>query len=332
MGKVKYLIQRIGKMNYGNMFKTIDQVHEKCGKNKLWIFFDCIACGLKYQSGYIDYYQFQMYNMNRKERKTIVTRGVNNAICKKYNDPKSIYKFEDKCVFNEIFDKYMKRDWLKLTGDNLDEFKKFAKKHDEIIVKPVGLSCGKGVEKIKVSDWDIKELYQKLMDNTQILVEEVAVQHKVLSDLYPLSINTLRIVTLNKIVVTAYVRLGNSGNVVDNFNHGGMVAAIDVEDGIVKHKAIDKQTNEFEIHPYTNKKIIGTKIPMWEEAKQICIDACDEVPEVGYIAWDVCMGPEGPSLIEGNDFPGHDLYELPVHKDNYYGLLPRLEKAMKEGK
>ena len=32
MGKVKYLIQRIGKMNYGNMFKTIDQVHEKCGK------------------------------------------------------------------------------------------------------------------------------------------------------------------------------------------------------------------------------------------------------------------------------------------------------------
>ena len=116
--------------------------------------------------------------------------------------------------------------------------------------------------------------------------------------LYPLSINTLRIVTLNKIVVTAYVRLGNSGNVVDNFNHGGMVAAIDVEDGIVKHKAIDKQTNEYEIHPYTNKKIIGTQIPMWE----------------------------------GNDFPGHDLYELPVHKDNYYGLLPRLEKAMKEGK
>ena len=58
-----------------------------------------------------------------KKEKTIITRGINNAICKKYNDPASIYKFEDKCVFNEIFNEYLNRDWLKLTGENLSEFK-----------------------------------------------------------------------------------------------------------------------------------------------------------------------------------------------------------------
>ena len=52
---------------------------------------------------------------------------------------------------------------------------------------------------------------------------------------------------------------------------------------------------------------------MWNEVKKLCIEACDIVPELGYIGWDVCLGEEKPFLIEGNDFPGHDLYQLPVH-------------------
>lgn len=329
MKKIKYLFSRIFRMSFKGLFKTVNDVHKKSGKNRITTFFDIIYCGLKYQAGYIDYYQFQMYKMNKKERKTIITRGVNNFICKKYNDPSAIYKFEDKCIFNELFDKYMNRDWLKLNGDNLDEFKKFTKKHEEFIVKPVGLSCGKGVEKISIKDKNVEELYKQLIDNTQILVEEVAVQHKVINDLYPLSVNTLRIVTLNKKVVTAYLRIGNAGNVVDNFNHGGMVTAVDINDGIIKYKAIDKATNEYDVHPYTNKKIVGVKIPMWDEVKKLCEEACDVVPEVGYIAWDVCLGQDKPFLIEGNDFPGHDLYQLPVHRSDNYGLLPVFEKAMK---
>ena len=123
MSKATYLIKRIKNMNFGNMFKTIDMVHEKNHKFKPFIFCDVVWCGLKYQAGYVDYYQFEMYKMNGKERKTVITRGINNAICKKYNDPSSIYKFEDKCVFNEIFNEYLNRDWLKLTIDNLNEFK-----------------------------------------------------------------------------------------------------------------------------------------------------------------------------------------------------------------
>lgn len=330
MSKVSYLVNRISKMNFSNMFKTVNKVHEKNKKFRLFIFIDVVWCGLKYQAGYVDYYQFQMYKMNSKERKTIITRGINNEICKKYNNPSSIYKFEDKCIFNELFNDYMNRDWLKLTNDNLKEFKKFVKKHTEIIVKPVGLSCGKGVEKIDTTLENIESLYNKLIQNNQILVEEVAIQNKVLNDLYPLSVNTIRVVTLNKNVVTAYLRIGNYGNVVDNFNHGGMVTAIDIDDGIIKYKAIDKETNEYEIHPMTNKKIVGVKIPMWEDVKKLCVDACDVVPEIGYIAWDVCLGEKKPFLIEGNDFPGHDLYQLPVHRSNNYGLLPVFKCAMEE--
>ena len=329
MGKAKYLIKRILKMNYKQFFDTIDEVHSKTNKNKLAIFIDIINCGIKYQAGYIDYNLFEMYNLTKEERKTIITRGINNEILKKYNDQTKAYIFEDKALFNKLYDKYLNREWIFLK-DNLEEFKEYLKGKDEIIVKPLSLSCGKGVEKIKVSDYEPEELYNHLIKTERFLVEDVAKQNKEISKIYPESVNTVRIVTLNKKVVAAFIRFGNLGNVVDNFNHDGMVTTINIETGIVEYPALDKKKNIYEIHPYTNEKIIGLKIPMWDKVKELCIEACSVTPEIGYIGWDVCVGEKEPCLIEGNDFPGHDLYQLPIHRNNGIGLLPIFEKAMEE--
>ncbi|MCH5166834.1 MAG: hypothetical protein J1F35_02980 [Erysipelotrichales bacterium] len=332
MGKAKYLLKRIRSMSFANMFNTIDLVHDKTNKNKVFIFFDIISCGIKYQAGYVDYNLYEMYKMNKKERKTVITRGINNDIIKKYNDMSYAYKFEDKALFNKLFDKYMNREWIYLKEASIDDFKNYLKGKKEIIIKPLSLSCGKGVEKLTVKDYKPEELYNHLLETDQTLVEDVAIQNKVLSNIYPYSVNTLRIVTLNKVVVAALLRIGNDNNVVDNFNHGGMVTTIDIETGEILFPAIDKVGNVYEKHPQTNESIVGVKIPMWEDVKNLCIEACDIVPELGYVGWDVCLGEEKPFLIEGNDFPGHDLYQLPVHRSDNYGLLPVFEKAMKEGK
>lgn len=332
MGKLGYLIKRVKNMNFDKMFQTIDLVNKKTNKSKISIFFDIINCGIKYQAGYVDYNLYEMYKMNKDERKTVVTRGINNEIIKKYNDMTYAYKFEDKALFNNIFNKYLNREWIYIKESSIEDFKKYLKGKKEVIVKPLSLSCGKGVEKIVVKDYNPEELYNHLMQTDQTLVEDVAIQNKVLSDLYPHSVNTLRIVTLNKVVVAALLRIGNKGNVVDNFNHDGMVTTVDIKTGEIKYPAIDKVGNVYEVHPLTNVKIVGIKIPMWNEVKKLCIEACDIVPELGYVGWDVCLGEEKPFLIEGNDFPGHDLYQLPVHRKDNYGLLPEFEKAMKEGK
>ena len=329
MGKAKYLIKRILKMNYKQFFDTIDTVQSKTNKNKLSIFIDIINCGIKYQAGYIDYNLFEMYNLTKEERKTIITRGINNEILKKYNDQSKAYIFEDKALFNKLYDKYLNREWIYLK-DNLEDFKKYLKNKKEIIVKPLSLSCGKGVEKIKVSDYEPEELYNHLIKTERFLVEDVAKQNKEISKIYPESVNTVRIVTLNKKVVAAFIRFGNLGNVVDNFNHDGMVTTINIETGIVEYPALDKKKNIYEIHPYTNEKIIGLKIPMWDKVKELCIEACSVTPEIGYIGWDVCVGEKEPCLIEGNDFPGHDLYQLPIHRNDGIGLLPIFKKAMEE--
>lgn len=330
MKRIKYLIKRICNMDFNNFFNTLNDVHKKTGKNKVYIFFDMIICGFKYQAGYIDYNLFEMYNMNRYERSTVITRGINNEIIKKYNDPEYMKIFNDKIKFNERFNKYLKRDWLELTGNNKKEFAKFCEKHPKFVAKPTKESCGKGVEIIYSTDKKIYDLYNDLYNNKQILVEEIAVQCKKLSDLHPDSINTLRVVTLKGTVVTALLRIGNNHNNVDNFNHEGLCVPIDIEDGIVKYQAIDKKGNLYEKHPITKKEIVGFKVPKWNEVKKICEQAALEIPQVGYIGWDVCVTKDDICFIEANEFPGHDLYGLPPHRTNNIGLLPKFQEAMKK--
>ena len=69
MGKINYLLKRITSMNYKQMFNTIDEIHEKSGKNKIGLFIDIINCGIKYQEGYMDYKLFEMYDLNKEQEK-----------------------------------------------------------------------------------------------------------------------------------------------------------------------------------------------------------------------------------------------------------------------
>lgn len=330
MGKISYLFKRIKGMNYRKMFDTIDEINKKTNKNKISIFLDIIYCGLKYQAGYMDYKLYEMYDLTEKQRKTIITRGINNSIVKRYNNPAFTKYFSDKITFNKKFNKYLLRDWMEVkdSPENFEEFKKFCQKHHEILVKPLSESCGKGVEIFKTNPQNLKKIYQNLLETKRYLVEEVAIQCDEISKLHPSSINTIRIVTLNNEIVAAFLRIGNNNNVVDNFNHGGLVAPINIETGIIDYLAIDKKMNIYEKHPLTNEPILWFKIPKWPRIKRFVIQASKEVPEVGYVGWDVCLGPKDPFLIEGNEFPGHDLYQLPPHRTDGIGLLPRFEKAM----
>lgn len=329
MKKIKYLFKRLKEMNYKAFFDTVDEVHKINGKLKIAIFFDIVYCGIKYQAGYMDYKLFEMYRLNREKRKTIVTRGINNEIVRKYNDPKYRIYFSDKIEFNKRFDKYLNRDWMEVNKDNYNEFKEFVKKHNEIIVKPVDGTCGKQIEKIKVTDKNMKKVFDDILNTKRYLIEEVAVQCSEMSSLHPESINTLRVVTLNKKIVACYIRIGTKDNVVDNFNHGGLAAPVNIETGIIDYPAIDKKGNIYKIHPDTNQAILNFKIPYWDKVRKVIIECSKKIPEMQYVGWDVCVG-EKPFLIEGNDFPGHDIYQLPPHRTDDIGMLPVLQKAMEE--
>ena len=110
-------------------------------------------------------------------------------------------------------------------------------------------------------------------------------------------------VKLEPHIICAYFRIGNNGKCVDNFNSGGMVAPVDEKTGTVTQLAIDKQKNVYEKHPQTGETIKGFKFPYWNEAIELCKKACQEIPEMGYVGWDVAFTPEGPLFVEANEFP-----------------------------
>lgn len=329
---MKYVINRIFNMSFKNMFKQIDVVNKRSGKNKIIIFFDMIICGFKYQAGYMDYMLFEMYNLSSKQRKTIMTRGKNNKLIKKYNDfnYKSYFLMKDQ--FDNKFKKYLHRDFLVINENSLNDFNLFIKKHSIFFAKPLDGQCGKKIEKIDVSKYD-GDLFMHLLDNKLYLLEEPIIQHDEINRLHPCSINTIRMVTIyNKEkkqgkVAVAYFRIGN-GKCVDNFNSGGMVVPIDKKSGSILYPAQDKAGNLYYNHPLTNTAIVGYKIPMFQKAIKLAEELSGIIPEMGVVGWDIAITPKGPVVVEGNEFPGHDIYQLPPHRTDGIGVLPEFEKIL----
>lgn len=330
MEKIKYLIKRIMQMDYKNMFKIAKKISKKINKNYILIILDMIRAGIKYQAGYYDYQEFEFYNLNRKQRKTYLTRGKNNQIIKKFNDKSKFYLIDNKENFYRGYKEFIKRDWILLNGKNFDEFENFLEKNKTAIVKPVDGEGGKGVEKIE--DINLNEnriLYEKLVKNKQNIVEQCIIQHKELNELYSGSVNSLRMFTFYKegktYFLQAILKIGNGG-VVDNFSSGGMYAYVD-ENGYVYTEAIDREDNIFAEHPISKHKIVGFKVPMFKEAIELVKEAAKVVPEVRYVGWDVAISDNGPMIIEGNCFPGVFQAKPSLTKDKV-GLIPKYNEVM----
>ena len=331
---MSYYIKRLFSMNYKKMFDIIDKVHKRSGKNKLVIFIDMIMCSLKYQAGYMDYYVFNFENLSSDIRKTFITRGINNNYIRTMNNREYYHLFDNKIEFNNLFKKYLKRDYLDLENSTYDEFLEFTSKNKIFMAKPINMQCGKGIEKIEIKKQNLKKLYNKLIDNKQYLLEEYVKQNDIMNKLFPNSVNTLRIVSAYKnsktTILFRAIRIGNGKNVVDNFNHGGMYSVID-ENGIITKPAIDKEGNIYEKHPVTNTDIVGFKIPYFKEAIKMVEEASKVVKEVGLVGFDIAITNNGPVMIEGNQLPGYDIYQSKIHlNDDGTGMKPLFDKVIYE--
>lgn len=331
MRKLKYLFKRIIQLDYKNMLKIAKKISKKTKKSYVGIILDMIRCGFKYQAGYYDYQEFEFYNLNKEERATYLTRGKNNEIVRRFNDKSSFHIFENKDEFYTTFDKFIKRKWIKLNENNRDEFVNFIKENKQIIVKPIDGEGGKGVEKYYfINEEEAQKLHKQLLEKKQLIVEQCIMQNEELNKLYDKSVNSLRMFTFYKdgksYFLQAVLKVGNGG-VVDNFSSGGMYTYVN-EDGYVYVEAIDRDDNIFYEHPISKYKIVGFKVPMFQETVELVKEAAKVVPEIGYVGWDVAIGEKEPIIIEGNCFPG--VFQVkPSLYSSKRGLIPKYNEIMK---
>ena len=321
------MLDRLTKMDYKRMWSVTATVSERSGISRPRLMLDMLVCAAKYNAGYMDYMIARMWEQNDAQRRTVLTRGINNQIVRRMNDKADWHAFDDKAAFNRAFSKWITRDWMEANGStSIDALKTFLKGKQTVFVKPLEGSSGQGIEKYTAPDWtDMDAFASKVRAVGKCVIEERIVQHPRIAELNPGSVNTVRISTLigdkKEGIVYAFLRIGN-GKIMDNVDCGGMAARVDLISGKLLTVAADKAGNTFTKHPITGTEIIGFHLPCFEEAKAMCLEAMRMVPSMRYVAWDVALTEQGPTLIEGNSFPSHAVPQFAAHYPDKIGILP----------
>ena len=321
------MLDRLTKMDYKRMWSVTATVSERSSISRPRLMVDMLVCAAKYNAGYMDYMIARMWEQNDAQRRTVLTRGINNLIVRRMNDKADWHAFDDKAAFNRAFSKWIQRDWMEANGQTSKEaLEAFLDGKKTVFVKPLEGSSGQGIEKYTAPDWtDMDAFASKVRAVGKCVIEEGIVQHPRMAELNPGSVNTVRISTLigdkKEGIVYAFLRIGN-GKIMDNVDCGGMAARVDLISGKLLTVAADKAGNTFTKHPITGTEIIGFQLPCFDEAKAMCLEAMRMVPSMRYVAWDVALTEQGPTLIEGNSFPSHAVPQFAAHYPDKIGILP----------
>jgi hypothetical protein len=195
----------------------------------------------------------------------------------------------------------------------------WAKKGDYFF-KPIDGQCGGGVFELSVSKdgyclnngeivnkEDVRELTEK--SGGGYIIQTKVLQHDSLNSLYDQSINTIRLVTVfskrnNQVVpLSAVLRVGAHGNVVDNWAAGGLAICINLEDGCLQGDGFYKhgKGTKTKSHPDTGVVFSGFAIPFFHEAVTEALELHRHLLPLMVIGWDIAITPDGPLFIEGND-------------------------------
>ena len=327
--KILYLGYYFKEMDWQKLHKFMHVVSIEKHISKFTLWRRSIYCSLKYNISILEYYLFRFYEISKEEKAAFAGTGYMYEYQKLMNPISSRKILEDKRQFLKTYHQFVKHHFVSIQEVST------SKVTEEILHNPSGKlvlkksdgQCGIGVEVINTTDFTKEALLQHLIKTGNDMVEEFVVQHNALQKLSPSGLNTVRIITQlkkNNEADILGVRLRITVNsAVDNLAAGNIAAAVNIKTGIVEGPGVysDITKKDAYDHPVTHVKIIGFKIPFWDETIQMIKKAALLHPENRSIGWDIAITNKGPDLIEAN----HDwcklLWQLPVKK----GLKPMLE-------
>ena len=202
-----------------------------------------------------------------------------------------------------------------------------------IFLKRTDAQGGKGCHKIAKVNLQDQLAHIDLVGNSYIH-QQIIEQHDAINAIYPYSVNSIRFITYidalaEAQIISAFMRFGIGGSFVDNASAGGFYVAIDLDHGTLEekgHQSMRAGGGLFYKHPDTSYIYKGFKIPFFEEACALVLEAVKQIPD-RFVGWDIGITPNGPILIEGNENPGMQTADIA-----YGGYLkhPKIREMMAE--
>lgn len=200
-----------------------------------------------------------------------------------------------------------------------------------LVIKPVDGGGGTSVFRLEARDGKmlvngiektLPDLESFLKGRSQSIAVEFVSQHSYAETIFPLSTNTIRILTMwdynagQPFVAAAVHRFGrNSTAPVDSWSQGGVSVAIDLHKGVLGQGLSRPSSGEPErhsAHPDTGAPIEGIPVPGWEPMCAQLLRACSALPFLPYIGWDIVVTEGGFAVLEGNNYS--DVQMIQAHR------------------
>ena len=328
----KTLLYLVVKSKRDTLVEISKKISKEIHKNRFFIIMDMIWCSLKYGTMFTEYDDLDFVHRTKKNRATYITTFFNFKLYNKINDKHYRNDFHNKIRFLNKFAGIIKRDWLDLTKSSDEEISSFLKRHKKVVFKYSYGDSGKEVKVILFDESTDVEAFKKFaVDNKYDMVEECLQNHDKVAYFNQTSLNTIRIVTVRtskKVnILFAGLRIGAKGASIDNISQGGAVARIDLDTGKINSDFYTKRSSIVSKDIVASE--IGYQLPYWQEVKDLALKATEIVQQMGIVAWDICITPNGPEIIEGNESFGSVIMQL-YYDCTQEGLKPKLLEIMKE--
>lgn len=153
-----------------------------------------------------------------------------------------------------------------------------------------------------------EQLFQLLESQKSFyVVTEYLDMHSRLKEIYPKSVNTVRMMVVNKNgydpkILQTYMRIGSSSTgYTDNVGYGGICVMVDTETGeLYKPQTIkDHVFYDCPNHPDTGTPISG-RLPNWDLVCEKVLDISRYLCELEYLGFDVAITEEAFCVLEIN--------------------------------
>lgn len=267
------------------------------------ILFDHFAYGFMPE----EYFSFHLEGKTQEQKKEYISDRDRFIYTYKLNNILELGMFFDKYKVYQKYSEFYKRDVICLSSRaDYKKFCCFTKKHPVFVRKKIGMSRGKGVSLIRAdkTKQSRQELFDSLISQGRMILEEPIIQSKEMSYFNEDSVNTVRCPTLltKKGVELApcRFRIGHKGSFVDNSGSGGISVSVDKASGILDSNGWDEYCNEYERHPETDRTFKGYQLPEWDLLVRTVTKMALMTPAVRYISWDMAHTDKGWVVVEAN--------------------------------
>lgn len=274
-----------------------------------------------------DYFRYQFYRKNWRERRKFVVWRKGKELVRKHNSKKTVPVFNDKRLMNEALGDFIGRRWIDLSRATREQLEDFADSVGNVIMKPYGGAGGHGI--FILSREECRNIC--IDDYREYIAEEILIQHPILAELNSSSVNTVRAMTFHGELLSCVLKVGRGGAVVDNMCSQGMYGNINMQYDLTDSLFYDIGLNEYAFHPTSGARLIGVEIPNWNELEEMVCKAAKLFPDVEYIGWDCAILQDKVVIIEANEAPGHDLSCQSTKQEGIYERIKEIQNRRRHG-